>query len=119
MRDRLAQLIRLNRVCFDVNGDDPESVYQQTAQQMIRQGVVAFPCSVGDLVYTISRGRVKEWRVYFLGVNAVGECCMRVADEPLNNSREFWDRDIGEFVFLTPQDAERVIEQRKKAVKVQ
>lgn len=68
--------------------------------------VIEFPVVPGDTVYTIKRGRIKEWKVYFVGINSLGDITFTIADKNFENSRGVWDKEIGEFVFLTKQDAE-------------
>ena len=73
---------------------------------------VTLPVKPGDTVYTISRGKIKEWTVYFVGMNSLGEFTFNIADAPLENSRSVWDREIGETVFLTQGDVINELKER-------
>ncbi len=84
-----------------------------SSEKMYNAGYRRLPVVPGDTVFTIHRGKIKEWKVYFVGINLRGEFNIRIADEPLENSREFWDRDIGEWLFLTEEDAINELKERK------
>ena len=86
---------------------------QLLVDRMIRRGVVILPVKPRDTVYTISRGKIKEWKVYFVGMNSLGEFTFNIADNELQNSRSVWDREIGETVFLTEEDAINELKERK------
>ena len=90
-----------------------EEVYMQLTDYLLGNRVIVTPVKPGDYVYTINRGRVKEWKVYFVGLNHLGEFTFNIADEGFHNSRGVWDREIGETVFLTEAAVEQEIIARK------
>ena len=83
------------------------------ADDLINAGVVVLPVKPGDTVYTIYRGKIKEWTVYFIGMNSLGEFTFNIADKDFQNSRSVWDREIGDTVFLTEEDAINELKERK------
>jgi hypothetical protein len=74
---------------------------------------IEVPVKPGDTVYNIHRGKIKEWKVYFVGMNSLGEFTFNIADEDLQNSRSVWDREIGETIFLNEEDAINELKERK------
>ena len=74
---------------------------------------VNFPVLPNDTVYTISRGKIKEWIVYYVGMNSQGDTKFTLADEGFHNSLEMWDFNIGVCVFLTEEDAINELKERK------
>lgn len=86
---------------------------QHLVDHLINGGVVVLPVKPNDTVYTISRGKIKEWKVYFIGMNSLGEFTFNMADTDFQNSRSVWDREIGDTVFLTEEDAINELKERK------
>lgn len=74
---------------------------------------VNFPVLPRDTVYTISRGKIKEWIVYYVGMNTLGHIMFNFHDKDLQNSRSACDEDIGYYVFLTEEDAINELKERK------
>lgn len=126
MKDKLMKLLLADVVCS--TGDTGEcdsceychsedACYRRMsgvlADFLISEGVVVLPVKPGDTVYTIHRGKIKEWKVYFVGMNSLGEFTFNIADKDLQNSRSVWDREIGETVFLTEEDAINELKERK------
>jgi hypothetical protein len=85
----------------------------QLTDYLLGNGVIVTPVKPGDSVYTIHRGRVKEWKVYFVGLNSLGEFTFNIADEGFHNSHTMWDHSIGESVFLTEAAANQELIARK------
>lgn len=83
------------------------------ADDLISAGVAILPVKPGDTVYTISRGKIKEWTVYFVGMNSLGEFTFNIADKDFQNSRSVWDREIDDTVFLTEEDAINELKERR------
>jgi hypothetical protein len=126
MKDKLMELLLADVVCSTGDTgecDSCEYCYNEDAcykrmslciaDSMIAQNVVVLPVKLGDTVYTIHRGKVKEWNVYFIGMNSLGEFTFNIADKDLQNSRSVWDREIGETVFLTEEDAINELKERR------
>lgn len=119
MRSKLYEIIS-HFTLVQWAGDPPltnEEAYMQLADFLIGNNVIVAPVKPGDTVYTIHRGRIKEWKVYFVGMNSLGEFTFNIADEPLENSRSVWDREIGDTVFLTEEDAINELKERKDGEK--
>lgn len=103
------------RACAYIYSDDDceKHLTNLMADDLLNAGVVVLPVKPNDTVYTISRGKIKEWTVYFIGMNSLGEFTFNIADKDFQNSRSVWDREIGEFVFLTEEDAINELKERK------
>lgn len=83
------------------------------SDDLLDAGVVVLPVKPGDTVYIINRNKIKEWKVYFVGMNLRGEVNFYVTDEKLTSTCEFWDYNIGVCVFLTEEDAINALKERK------
>ena len=85
------------------------------ADFFLSKGVVVLPVKPGDTVYIINRGKIKEHKVYFVGINSHGDIKFTVADEDFHNTYEFWDFNIGVCVFLTQEDAITELKERQES----
>lgn len=115
MRNKLYNIIS-NFTIVQWAGDPPPTndvVYMQLTDFLIGNNIVVLPVKPGDTVYTIHRGRIKEWEVYFVGMNSLGEFTFNIADKDFQNSRSVWDREIDETVFLTQESAINELKERK------
>lgn len=107
MRDKLIQLItKLLQLNETVS-------VEEIADHLLAEGVIVPPCKVGDTVYTISRLRPKKWKVCFIGYNSQGEFKMHIATEKFTEMLEVWDYAIGKTVFLTREEAEKELAERR------
>lgn len=117
MRDRLIELIRnaprTDAVYGDVKLPYPVQTLQTIADHLLANCVIALPVKPGDTVFTIHRGKIKEWKVYFVGINSLGEFRIHVADSKFDDVCEFWDSHIGKMLFLTEEDAINELKERK------
>lgn len=95
--------IRMGRRCNDY----------LKAERVLNAGFVRLPVKPGDTVYTISRGKIKEWTVYYLGLNTRNQFSFNFHDKNLQNSRMACEEDLGETVFLTEEDAIDELKERQ------
>lgn len=121
MTNKLFELVRNDcRYRFCTGKKDLTVCKQQCAEAqhlvdtLIAGGVVILPVKPGDTVYTICRGKIKEWTVYYIGMNSLGEFTFNITDADRQNSREIMERWIGDLVFLTEEDATNKLKERKK-----
>lgn len=105
------------RDCEYIYSDDECEKYLASvmADDLLNAGVVVLPVKPNDTVYTISRGKIKEWRVYYLGMNAKYQFTFNYHDKNFQNSRMACEADIGETVFLTEEDAINELKERKSS----
>ena len=80
---------------------------------LLNAGVVILPVKPHDTVYTIRDSKIEEWKVYFVGINSCGEFRIHIVDHKFDDVLEFWDRDIGLYLFLTEEDAINELKERK------
>jgi hypothetical protein len=126
MKDKLMELLLADVVCSTGDTgecDSCEYCYNEDAcykrmslciaDNMIAKNVVVLPVKPRDIVYTISRGKIKEWIIYYVGMNTLGHFMFNFHDKDLQNSRSACDEDIGETVFLTEEDAINELKERK------
>lgn len=114
MRDQLSEILSTFR--FTEQSGHPLSIEDarlQLADHLIKHRVIITPVKPNDTVYIINRGKIREWKVYFVGINAYGDVKFTVADEGLQNTYEFWDYNIGVCVFLNEEDAINELKERK------
>jgi hypothetical protein len=88
------------------------------ADFLISNGVIVLPCKVGDTVYIIDEGEDECGEPYVLDVKVlcltIGECGIGVElSLPLGFRQVSWCV-IGETVFLTREEAEKAIAERKQ-----
>lgn len=126
MKDKLIELLFHDAVCSTGDtgecdsckynyADEPcfHRMIECLADYMLSQGVMVFPVKPGDTVYIINHGKIKEWKVYFVGINSQGNIKFMVVDERYEDTFEFWDYNIGVCVFLTEEDAINELKERK------
>lgn len=105
------------KACEYIYSDDEceKHLTSLMADDLINAGVVVLPVKPGDTVYTISRGKIKEWTVYYLGMNTRNQFSFNYHDKNFQNSRMACEEDIGETVFLTEEDAINELKERKSS----
>ena len=114
MRDRLIEL--LNTDMSGCNGDYAEEM----ADYLIANGFILPPCKVGDKVYKITRNKVKECDVVFIGISADEKCSYfnfveNYADGTFYKSYSMVFDVIGKTVFLTKEEAEKALKEKENA----
>ena len=117
MRDKLMELIRnaprTDTVYGDIKLSEPAQTIQTITDYLLANCVVVLPVKPHDIVYTIRNGKIKEWKVYFVGINSCGEYRIHIVDRKFDDVLEFWDRDIGLHLFLNEEDAINELKERK------
>lgn len=88
------------------------------ADGLIDSGVVLLPCKVGDKVYKITRNKVKECEVVFVGISADEKCSHfnfveRYADGKFYKSYSMVFDVISKTVFLSREDAENGLKEKQ------
>lgn len=120
MRNRLADLI--GRAKLTMWGKSiPTTAYERLfmADWLIDNGVIVMPCKVGDKVYKISRNKVKECEVIFIGISADEKCSYfnfveNYSDGTFYKSYSMGFDVIGKIVFLTKEEAEAALKAKPK-----
>lgn len=84
-----------------------------------KEQIIIPPCKVGDKVYIISRNKVKECEVVFIGISADEKCSYfnfveHYADGTFYKSYSMVFEVIGKTVFLTKEEAEAELQKRGK-----
>lgn len=98
MRDRLIKLLFESEL---FNGADGKADANFLADHLLANGVIVPPCKVGDTVYQICNGG----RIYESTIKGVIYDTSGIA---------FDERAIGKNVFLTREDAEKALAEKKK-----
>ena len=97
MRDRLIELL-----CGHYMNTTSDA--EEVADYLLENGVIVPPCKVGDTVYRIDDKQVYDWwQVEHIEI---------YADEIVfvdDSDNEFTEDDIGKTVFLTKEEAEKVL----------
>lgn len=79
---------------------------------------VELPCEVGSTVYKITRNKVKECEVVFVGISADEKCSYfnfveKYADGTFYKSYSMVFDVIGKTVFLSREEAEKALKERR------
>lgn len=123
MRERLINLIdRADEECKHTKdckicsgyGKGSRCMNYHIADYLLANGVVVMPCKVGGKVYIISRNKVKECVVSYIGFSAVASYSSinfveYYADGTFYRTHSASFDEIGKTVFLTREDAERAL----------
>ena len=129
MRDRLVNLLNFVQCkaeccaaldggrCGDLDNLDRCQI-ETIADHLIANGVIVPPCKVGDKVYKISRNKVKECEVVFVGISADEKCSYfnfveNYADGTFYKSYSMVFSVIGKTVFLTKEEAEQKLKEMR------
>lgn len=124
-RDRLIELLAQKQDYGVEFGDHMETINNDVlADYLIANGVIVPPCKVGDTVYyfscyfgTILPYFVENLNIAYLGEK--GENCVYTFEANCNHENELLDSidfesdDIGKTVFLTREEAEKALEEKK------
>ena len=125
MRDRLIELLEQiagqtdDDACRDCDGDCVRCAYENVADYLLANGVIVPACNVGDKVYKITRNKVKECDVVFIGISADEKCSYfnfveYYADGTFCKSYSMVFDVIGKTVFLTKEQAEQALKEREQ-----
>lgn len=114
-RDRLIDILADSGCVAD------RDTFGDLADHLLANGVIVPPCKVGDKVYKITRNKVKECEVVFIGISAKEKCSYfnfveNYADGTFYKSYSMDFDVIGKTVFLTREEAERKLKELKDNV---
>ena len=117
-RERLAELIhKAELAMWGKPVGDAKSQREFIADYLLNHGIIAPPCKVGDVVWMVRNFQIERWKVvdivkaasYMkLGIKFIARG-VRSAPVLINTSC------IGEIVFLTREEAEAALAERRKA----
>ena len=108
----LEHLTKLIETAMYWGADTPE----KTAERLIDEGVIITPCKVGDTVWIVRNLQIERWKVVSiekaasymrLGIKFIARG-VRSAPILINT------RCIGEIIFLTREEAEAALAERRK-----
>ena len=121
-RERLVELISEAKDIYPtiplVNACKPEFKYF-LADELLDNGVIVPPCKVGSKVYKITRNKVKECEVVYVGISADENCSHfnfveNYEDGKFYKAYSMVFEVIGKTVFLTREEAEKALAERSK-----
>lgn len=86
--------------------------YEDLEQQGL---LIRLPCKVGDILYQPTRNFVSEFRIRFIEISTCNNLFIHTnVVKGVNMTGEIFSEDcIGKNVFLTKEEAERALEERK------
>jgi hypothetical protein len=126
MKDKLIELLETDVECNkDGHGECNHCEYYYAddkcqrylsniiADMMLSKGVVVLPVKPNDIVYTVIKDEIKEWKVYFVGINSIGEFKIHIVSPTFDDVDELWGHHIGEILFLTEEDAINELKERR------
>lgn len=100
MRDRLIELLQDNSYLDVLN----EEHWLEAAEQLLSNGVIVLPCKVGDTVYWLDDGNIKNGEVFEISIHSDGIM--------LHTGTRFCLKE--EEIFLACEQAEKALAERKK-----
>ena len=126
MKDKLIELIRnAPRFEFPSGSRAQGRTYQTSANladYLIANGVFVLPCKVGDTVYIIENRdmlgidpsvcSVVEDEIYEMGYGRTQSGELKWLFLVYESGEDFYDDEIGKFVFLTKEEAEKALAER-------
>ena len=76
---------------------------------------IELPCKVGDVVYQVTRNFISEFRVRFVEIATCGNVFLHtdLISGIIYTGDVFSESDIGKTVFLTREEAEKVLKERE------
>ena len=119
MKEKLIELLKeiAHKVndddCRDCDGDCVQCAYENIADYLLENGVICPPCKVGDTVWfntfkknaTVCVG-IQPHKVERIDI-------LLVCDTKQLIETKIYDWEIGERVFLTKEEAQKALEERK------
>ena len=113
-RGKLIELLDEAFIKSDDNFGMPNTM--QFADYLIENGVIVLPCKVGDVVYQITRNFISEFRVRFVEIATCGNLFLHtdLISVIVYTGEVFSESDIGKTVFLTREEAEKALKERRK-----
>lgn len=111
-RERLIEIL-LDGVTFtDQYKNTARMQAEYTADHLLRSGVIVPPCKVGDTLYFPISHRVIPYEVS--KVKYDGDLLKIVTHNKLSGTqRTIWSMDVGQTIFLSREDAEKALKERK------
>lgn len=121
MRNRLIELINRAKqlykedMAFDtIDGAKMPTETDYIIDYLLANSVICPPCKVGDKVYKITRNKVKECEVVFVGISADKRCSYfnfveNYADGTFYKSYSMVFDVIGKSIFRTKEEAEKAL----------
>lgn len=111
---RILTLIREAEEQFAGCGKEFTDIEGYVAEYLTANGVIAPPCKVGDAVYKITRNKVKECEVVFVGLSADEKCSYfdfveNYEDGTFYRSYSMGFDVIGRTVFFSREEAEAAL----------
>ena len=118
-RDRLIEIIRDKAFSTEYERYNSFEWAEHFADYLLANGVIVPPCKVGDKIYKITRNKVKECEVVFIGISADEKCSYfnfveNYADGTFYKSYSMVFDVIGKTVFLTKEEAEEKLKELNK-----
>lgn len=114
-REKLIELINESEILCDSCGESSSSYCAEAiADHILADGWIKPPCKPVDKVYIISRNKVKECKVVFVGIsgNEMASYFVFVEYDADGNFRASYSitfDKIGTIVFLSREDAEKAL----------
>ena len=117
--DRFDECCGCKKCEYEYSDDNCEKhLTEIVVNGLLNAGVLVPPVKIGDTVYTIHRGKIKEWTVYHITFNLAKKFAFYTHDEGRQCCREIEESYIGDIVFLTEEDAITALKDRKDSKKL-
>ena len=115
-RDKLIEILEEAKIkASDTIGSMNNGFGAWYADYLLKHGVIVPPCKVGDVVYQVTRNFISEFRVRFVEIATCGNLFLHtdLISGIIYTGEVFSESDIGKTVFLTCEEAEKVLKERE------
>ena len=86
-------------------GKIPKPRVEYEAEFLLKNGVIVPPCKVGDVIYFVYRENIYPHKIKDIRINEYGEF--------ISSSMNFNFKDFGKIVFLTKEEAEKALAEKR------
>ena len=112
-RERLIEL--LDKTFDEQFGQRMILTAEHTADYLLDYGVIVPPCKVGASIYEITRNFISEFRVRFIEIGICSNLFLHtnLVSGIVYSGEVFPESEIGKTVFLTREEAEKALAERR------
>ena len=114
-RDKLIKLIDDYTECLTVNDLHCLEFADKFADYLLSNGVIVPPCKVGDKVYALYNGKVLKANIFSMKIETEDDKYVYMLKLKIfDHFFQFKTFLLGKTVFLTPEEAEKVLKGYKE-----
>lgn len=110
------RLLKILDKTIAIKDEDTDDYIDWLADELLNNSVIPLPCKVGDMVYVITEQGIRKIEVESIHCwsSGVWKCNGWCGTEKYRVGYEFSFDDFGKTVFFTIEEAEKMLERKKK-----